>query len=298
MRFIDDLALKEIPLHGRKFTWSNQQESPTLVKLDRVLCTMDWEELYLNCMLQSLATNDSDHCPLYLGLKDNHSGVRHFHFEAFWPQLQGYQEVVALAWNSVLATSCPFFTLDAKIKAITKGLQSWSDKNVGNISSHLALAREILHQLEIANDSRALSPSEVWFRNNLKKHSLALASLKRTIARQRTHIGWLWEGDTNTKLLHLHARHRKQKNFIAKLVLRDHICTNHEKKAQMVDQFYENLLGTSTGRENTINMNELGLSSYNLLDLDLPFTEDEVWSTIKKLPSNKAPGPDGLTSWF
>jgi len=33
-RFINDLDLKEIPLQGRKFTWSNQQVSPTLVKLD------------------------------------------------------------------------------------------------------------------------------------------------------------------------------------------------------------------------------------------------------------------------
>jgi hypothetical protein len=135
----------------------------------------------------------------------------------------------------------------------------------------------------------------VWFRNNLKKHSLALASLKRTIARQRSRIGWLREGDTNTKLFHLHARHRKRKKFIAKLVLGDHICTNHEDKAQMVDQFYENLLGTSSDRENTINLNELGVSSYNLSDLDLPFAEEEVWST---LPSDKAPGPDGLTGQF
>jgi hypothetical protein len=45
---------------------------------------------------------------------------------------------------------------------------------VGNISSHFALAWEILHQLEIANDSRALSPSEVWFRNNLKSIALPL----------------------------------------------------------------------------------------------------------------------------
>jgi len=48
-RFINDLALKEIPLHGRKFTWSNQQVSPTLVKLDRVLCTVDWEDIFPVC---------------------------------------------------------------------------------------------------------------------------------------------------------------------------------------------------------------------------------------------------------
>jgi hypothetical protein len=32
-RFMDDLALKEIPFHSRKFTWFNQQESPTLTSL-------------------------------------------------------------------------------------------------------------------------------------------------------------------------------------------------------------------------------------------------------------------------
>jgi hypothetical protein len=72
----------------------------------------------------------------------------------------------------------------------------------------LKLAQEILHQLEIANDSRDLSGRETWFRNNLKKHSLALASLKRTIARLRSRIGWLREGDANTKLFHLHSCHR------------------------------------------------------------------------------------------
>ena len=53
-RFINDLALKEIPLHGRKYTWSNQQNSPTLVKLDRVLCSVNWEEKFPNCLLQMI----------------------------------------------------------------------------------------------------------------------------------------------------------------------------------------------------------------------------------------------------
>jgi exonuclease III len=217
-RFIDDLALKEIPLHGRKYTWSNRQDPPTLVKLDRVLCSVDWEDIFPCCLLQSMASDDSDHCPLLLGLKDIKTGWRRFHFESFWPQLEGFQEVVATAWNSVPFVSCPFLTLDAKFKAVTKALQSWSDKNVGHVNSQLALAREILHQLEIANDRRALSPQEIWLKNNLKKHTLALASLKRTIARSRSRIGWLRDGDANTRLFHLHSRHRKRKNFIGRLI--------------------------------------------------------------------------------
>lgn len=73
-KLMDDLALKEVLLHGRKYTWSNQQEAEILVKLDRVLCSVDWEELFPNCLLQSMATNDSDHCSMLHGLHDNKSG--------------------------------------------------------------------------------------------------------------------------------------------------------------------------------------------------------------------------------
>jgi hypothetical protein len=35
--------LHEIPLIGRKYTWSNEQLRPTLVRLDRAFCNLDWE---------------------------------------------------------------------------------------------------------------------------------------------------------------------------------------------------------------------------------------------------------------
>jgi exonuclease III len=43
-RVLSDLALKEVYLNGCRYTWSNEQTPPTLVHLDRVLCSADWEE--------------------------------------------------------------------------------------------------------------------------------------------------------------------------------------------------------------------------------------------------------------
>jgi hypothetical protein len=42
------MAVSELPLHGRKFTWSTSSTSanPTLVKLDRVFCSPDWEDIF------------------------------------------------------------------------------------------------------------------------------------------------------------------------------------------------------------------------------------------------------------
>jgi len=74
---INDLGLKEIPLHGRKFTWANNHVS---VKLDRVLCSVEWEELFSNCLLQFAASDDSDHCPLILGMNDIKLGKKKISF--------------------------------------------------------------------------------------------------------------------------------------------------------------------------------------------------------------------------
>jgi hypothetical protein len=58
-KLIDGLWLKEVPLHAQKYTWSNQQEAEILVKLNRVLCSVDWEDLFPSCLLQCVATDDS-----------------------------------------------------------------------------------------------------------------------------------------------------------------------------------------------------------------------------------------------
>ena len=222
-----------------------------------------------------------------------------FHFEAFWPSLDGFQEVVAAAWASEAVSHCPFDTLARKFRTLVRKLQSWSQKKVGHVNSQLALAREVLHQLEIAQDSRELSRLELWLKNKLKPHSLALSSLQRTIARSRSRIGWLKEGDANTSLFHAHARHRKRKNFIAKITMVEGtILTKHEEKEQHIFDFYNSLLGSSTDREMTVNLAELDMPNIPLHDLEVPFSEEEVWKTVKALPPDKAPGPDGFTGRF
>jgi len=130
-RLINDLKLKEITLQGRKYTWSNQQDTPTLVKLDRVLCSSEWEDLFPNCLLQSSASDSSNHCPLLLGLNDVQPAKARFHFESLWPTLDGFQETVMTAWSSVQASNCPFDTLAKKFRATIKALQSWSQKQLG-----------------------------------------------------------------------------------------------------------------------------------------------------------------------
>jgi len=204
-RFLDDMDLKEIPLLGRKYTWSNERRSPTLVRLDRAFCCGDWDNIFPDAVLQSTAAGVSDHCPLILGLKVSTSGKRRFHFESFWTKIPGFLDVVKLNWEAPVQSNCAVERLFIKLQRLSKGLQKWGQRKIGNIKAQLELAREILHRLEIERDSRALSEREELLRKKLKLHCLGLASLARTIARLHSRILYLQEGDANTVFFHQQA---------------------------------------------------------------------------------------------
>lgn len=105
-RFLDDTEVMEIPLLGRKFTWSNERASPTLVRLDRAFCCSDWDIIFPDSVLQSSASTVSDHCPLILGLKVASRGRRRFHFESFWPKLPWFCEAVQQNWSAPVQSLC------------------------------------------------------------------------------------------------------------------------------------------------------------------------------------------------
>lgn len=231
-RLINDLGLREIELLGRRYTWSSERAAPTLVRLDRAFHMPEWESVFPDHILHSTAAGISDHCPLILSLQNVPRGKRRFHFECFWPKLAGFQDTVHAAWTQSGGTGSPLQRLAAKFLATNRALQAWSQSKIGNVRKQLELARELLQRLELAQDNRGLTEMEAWLRRQLRQRSLALASLNRTIARSRSRITWLQEGDANTDFFHGHARYRKRKNYIATLKDGDTILSSQDEKEE------------------------------------------------------------------
>lgn len=295
---INRCELHELRLQNRRFTWSNERDAPTLKKLDRIFCNPDGDMLFSNHNLQALSSSNSDHCPLLLS--PTHQLLRKptFRFENFWPRPPGFLDTVQTAWSQPVSASHPVKRLSSKLKATAKVLRSWSNRILSDSHIQFHLVNELILRLDIAQENRALSPLEISLRKDLKLQILGLTAIEKARRRQRSTLTWLKEGDANTKFFHLKVNARHRKNFIHKLHRGNVIPETHEAKERALHEHFSSLMGQRLPRSCTLNWEELHLPQVTPEDLDSPFTEEEVWEAIKRMPAEKAPGPDDFTGTF
>jgi hypothetical protein len=295
---IDDLRLKEIKLNGRRFTWSNEQSNPILTRIDRLLCTAEWELLFPSCFLHSMPSLMSDHTPLLLQGELDHYCNPSFRFENFWINMHGFQEVVQEAWSRPVNTELSIKRLHIKLARVAKSIKKWRKEKVGDTKLQLAIIKEVILQLEAAQESRALTSQEAELRRRLKIRCIGLATIEKSRMRQRSRLTSIRCGDANTKIFHTKANARRRKNYIHCLHKDGGMAFTHDDKEQVITDYFRNHLGKPTARARTLDWQTLGYTPRNLGDLELPFTEKEIRDTISMMPSDKAPGPDGFTGIF
>ena len=188
--------------------------------------------------------------------------------------------------------------IDIKLRRTAQALKSWSAKHIGSVRLQLAIAKEIVYRFDLAQEHRLLSAAERELRRKAKLCSLGLASLQRTILRQRARITFLAEGDANTKFFHLQACHRSRKNFINKLKVGENFLAQNEQMADGVYNHFMGIMGSPGQQLCSIDLTQLGLPSMHSSLLDACITEEEVWHAIQDMPVDKAPGTDGFTGLF
>lgn len=98
-------SLVELKSSARAYTWTNNQDSPIMAALDKILCTTSFEQSFPLAFVSVRARATSDHVPLILN-----SGVKErkkpslFRFEKWWLEQADFKDLVKKIWN----TPCAF----------------------------------------------------------------------------------------------------------------------------------------------------------------------------------------------
>lgn len=80
--------------------------------------------------------------------------------------------------------------------------------------------------------------------------------------------------------------------------MQDVQIVSDESMSQALFDYYNEILGSNFQHSRCINLQAIGLPVQPLENLEVVFSEEEVWGVVKELPNEKASGPDGFTGLF
>jgi hypothetical protein len=125
-----------------------------------------------------------------------------------------------------------------------------------------------------------------------------LASLACSIARHRSRLTFLCDGDANTRFFHLQACHRGRKNFIDQLNHQNCDVVEEDQKAQIGFDHFDAILSSYENCSVQLDFELLNMSHINLSSVTRCFLEEEVWGVIRCLLPDKSPGLDSFAGLF
>jgi hypothetical protein len=115
---ISHLGLLELPLKGRRFTWSNMQATPLMEQLDWFFTTCEWTLRFPNTMVFPLSKSTSYHTPCVVSISTSIPKAKIFRFENIWLDQPGFMDVVKRAWELPTHKNNVASVLAAKFKNV------------------------------------------------------------------------------------------------------------------------------------------------------------------------------------
>ena len=296
---VNDLDLRDLPLQGGPYTWRGGLNCSSMSRLDRFLVTADWESHCNKVTQRCLPRPVSDHFPILLDSAGVRTGPAPFRFELMWLRYEGFKDLLKGWWQNLHFYGSFSYILSAKLKALKGILKAWNKDVFGKVETN---KEEALRRVTFWDDCekvRALAREEAEERAKARADFKSWALMEEISWRQKSRETWLKEGDRNTGFFHRMANaHRRRKSLNSICINGRRLDKEADIKEGLVDAF-KNLLTAPTGWSPSLpdlDLNRIGIAE--AVSLEETFSENEIWTAISGLKSDKAPSPDGFPLAF
>lgn len=295
---VNQLELMDVMLQGRQYTWSNEREVPTFVRLDRYMMSTAWVEQYPNTTLRAASENVSDHCPLICEIQTKFPVPNVFRMENSWLKVESFLLLVERTWAQHQIAADPI-SFAKKMEHLTKEIIVWKKKYKKVFGYQQKVCLECIGWLTVQSERRQLTVIEKLLQALITVRYKEIMLMQEEKWRQRAKRTWIELGDRNTKYFHQMATLRKRRSWISVVQEGQIQAIEHKQKANIFFRHFVALVGQNHNQ--TMAFDYQGLYDRNeeqLQQLCQPITVEEIEQTIDQMPSNKAPGPDGYTCEF
>ncbi|XP_057719513.1 uncharacterized protein LOC130933932 [Arachis stenosperma] len=258
--WIQDMELVDLVISDCLFTWFRGQ---SCIRIDRVLASLEWLEVFPEIRLRSGPRGLSDHCPLIMETSRIRGGPRPFRSLDSWFTHEGFLRMVKEEWRSLGEVQF----MD-KLKALTMPLNRWHKEHFGGMDNRITQFEDEIRKVDDMVGTRVADGATEARRK-------ALVSFCRRCLRGRrsNRIDALL---VNGRLLRNQAR--------IKIAIRDFYKELYHQEPSPVIGFRDGLVKQILLEEAT--------------ELELMPTAEEIKEAAWDCESTKAPGSDGYNMHF
>ncbi|GMJ12398.1 hypothetical protein HRI_004909000 [Hibiscus trionum] len=296
--FVNEVGVRDLPLMGGKFTWSNHREHPTFVRLDRFLLSPDFELAFPGLIQKVLEKSLSDHKPIVLEIEKSEWGQKPFKCFNFWLNEEGFESTVCKIMEDSKRSN-PSIKIGGIMKNIKTAVKEWvvnfrvkNARNSSMIEQQISVAESRIQNglvsSENFSDLRKLR-ADLWQQYRREESELL----------QKSRLRWFAEGDRNSNFFHQSVLARRKINALHSLKVNNQIISKPLLVKSAVKQHFEAAYNSDSALE-VLNMNlEFArISSTQANYLQSRFNEEEIKSVFFASDGNRAPGPDGFNLNF
>lgn len=296
--FVDNCGLTDLGFLGHPFTWQNNRTGEGLIqeRLDRVLASHSWCNMYNHALVTLIFTVGSDYYALKLDINPNLPKMRTpFRFDARWADDDEAHDVIQLAWSTPVHGSS-FFSVFKRVQSCQIALTNWKRRKRGDESSTVEGIKDRIFALSNGSNSPPIGEIQ-----KLKWQLQQFWDKEEMFWRQKSRINWLQHGDKNRKFFHASVMQRRARNWISGIEKADGIWTTepleiHSELCHFFSGLFE--ANPTIQKQETVEAIPNCVSDAMNRSLTRPVTDLEIHEALMMMGPTKAPGIDGMTALF
>ncbi|XP_047257605.1 uncharacterized protein LOC124889670 [Capsicum annuum] len=264
--FIEDMELIDLQLTGASYTWFKGDNHTTASRIDRILISTEWNNLFSNLKQTTFQRVTSDHVPIAFLCGQREWPKSYFKFENGWLYAEGFVDKVKEWWSDFEFHRKSNYVLACKFKALKGKLKDWSRMEQGNLKLKKNSILNQMAEIESLLNNRALTEKETARKATLFMEYEGCLKNEEVAWRHWT----FWE-----------------------------TISEPNRIKEEVIFFYKKLSIELEDWRPPENINNLPtITEAEKEALQTVFEEQEVFECLKLCAIDKAPGPDGFTMGF
>ncbi|XP_068504049.1 uncharacterized protein [Phaseolus vulgaris] len=215
--FIDSNALLDLPVVGKIFTWFKADGSAKS-RLDRVLVSDEWLEVWPMSKQYVQKREVSDHCAIVVKAVDKDWGPKPFRSIDAWFMEKGLSKMVEDKWVSYVTQGSALQKMKVKLKCLKGDLKIWNRDVYGNLHKTKEGILKEIEVLDCKDCVEDLTEPDKLRRYDLVGKLMLTDKKIDSLICQKARACWFKNGDSCTKFYNSSLRWRRLRNEVKRVV--------------------------------------------------------------------------------